>query len=247
MRIEEKILILPALYIIKRRGQATTSDLIEELTIVFNPSGEDAEILAGRSDTKFSQKVRNLVSHRDSNNMAVYTDFKNGIYKLTEKGDNYLNTRLDELNYFFSQKFDYSDTMEVALSIADTTQRITIYDENMFISEGKIEKKEIKNRTRSKALRDAALAFYSVNGVIKCDVCGFSYEEKYGELGKGYIEIHHEKPICEYGTNGSAEFISEAIKNVKPLCANCHRMIHRNPLKPLTISDLKSIIKSSSM
>ena len=69
MRIEEKMLILPALYIVKRNGKATTSDLIAELTYVFNPSGEDAEILVGRNDTKFSQKVRNLVSHRENNGM----------------------------------------------------------------------------------------------------------------------------------------------------------------------------------
>ena len=36
-------------------------------------------------------------------------------------------------------------------------------------------------------------------------------EEKYGEIGKGYIEIHHEKPICEYGVEGKAQFISDAI------------------------------------
>ena len=76
MRIEEKMIVLPALYIIKRRGSATTSDLIRDLTIVFNPSGEDAEILSGRNDTKFSQKVRNLVSHRDTNGMSDYTDFE---------------------------------------------------------------------------------------------------------------------------------------------------------------------------
>ena len=35
MRIEEKMLILPTLYIIKKRGSATTSDLIQELTLLF--------------------------------------------------------------------------------------------------------------------------------------------------------------------------------------------------------------------
>ena len=35
------------------------------------------------------------------------------------------------------------------------------------------------------------------------------------------------------------------IKNVKPLCANCHRMIHRNPIKPITIEELKEIVEPS--
>jgi len=45
MRIEEKALILPTLYIIKRDGPTSTTDLITELTAVFNPTGEDAKIL----------------------------------------------------------------------------------------------------------------------------------------------------------------------------------------------------------
>lgn len=52
---------------------------------------------------------------------------------------------------------------------------------------------------------------WNSEGIIRCVVCGFSYEEKYGEIGKGYIEIHHEKPICEYGVEGKAQFISDAI------------------------------------
>lgn len=43
----------------------TTSKLIEKLTLRLGPTGRDAEIAYGRSDTYFSQKVRNLVSHRN--------------------------------------------------------------------------------------------------------------------------------------------------------------------------------------
>ena len=115
--------------------------MISELVYVFNPSGEDAEILAGRNDTKFSQKVRNLVSHRENNGMDKYTEFVDGIYTLTTVGENYLNTRIDELNYFFSQKFIYDDTLTVATNIADSGKEIFVYDENIIVDEGKVEKK----------------------------------------------------------------------------------------------------------
>ena len=94
MGIKEKALILPALYIINKNNSATTSDLIKELTSIFHPTGEDAEILAGRKDTKFSQKVRNLVSHRDNNMMKEFTDFKKGIYTLTVAGKKYLDDNI---------------------------------------------------------------------------------------------------------------------------------------------------------
>lgn len=246
MRVEERMLILPALYIIKRRGNATTSDLQKELEIVFNPSGEDAAILAGRNDTKFSQKVRNLVSHRDTNGMKEYTDFEDGVYSLTKAGELYLQTRIDELNYLFSQKFQYEDTTEIADIISDEKDNILIYDETSTISEGRIEKKLTASRERSRKLREAAIAYYSEKGILKCDICDFCFEDVYGEIGKGYIEIHHEKPIYQYHKEGDTEFISEAVKNVKPLCANCHRMIHRNPKKPMTIDELKRAMEKPS-
>ncbi|MBL4872625.1 MAG: hypothetical protein JKY41_04350 [Rhodobacteraceae bacterium] len=46
-------------------GHLTTTQLIEILSDKLKPTGHDAEILSDRSDTYFSQKVRNLVSHRN--------------------------------------------------------------------------------------------------------------------------------------------------------------------------------------
>lgn len=245
-RIEEKMLILPALYIIKRKGMATTSDLINDLTIFFNPSGEDAELLSGRSDTKFSQKVRNLVSHRENNGMKEYTSFKDGVYSITDQGDAYLNTRIDELDYLFSQKFKYDDVIEAIDNITDDKKKVLLYDETL-VTEGSVNTKTSKIRERSQLLRDKAIEHYSSpDGRIVCEVCGFDYTVVYGEWGKGFIEIHHEKPICQYDENGTEVFISEAIKYVKPLCANCHRMIHRKKNNPITIDELKNIIKKPS-
>ena len=46
-------------------GRMTTTELILALEQKMMPTGHDAEIAHGRSDTYFSQKVRNLVSHRN--------------------------------------------------------------------------------------------------------------------------------------------------------------------------------------
>jgi hypothetical protein len=46
-RITEPDLILPALYIIQKQPGITTGELIKELRAIFNPTGEDAEILQG--------------------------------------------------------------------------------------------------------------------------------------------------------------------------------------------------------
>jgi transcriptional regulator with XRE-family HTH domain len=76
-------------------GFMKTADLITALEKWFAPEGEDAEILAGRSDTKFSQIVRNIVSHRTaSTNLigagwAEYDRGKRGL-RITQDGRSYL-------------------------------------------------------------------------------------------------------------------------------------------------------------
>jgi hypothetical protein len=74
-------LVIPALRLAAQRpgGEITTEELVVELADLFQPDGEDAEILDGRHDSKFSQKVRNLISHRATNTSmftkgyAIYT------------------------------------------------------------------------------------------------------------------------------------------------------------------------------
>ena len=248
MRIEEKSLILPTLYIIQRNGSVSTTELIKELTNVFNPIGEDAEILLGRKDTKFSQKVRNLKSHRESNNMDEYTEITSDEkYILTDKGNQLLLDNLEEVEYLFSNKFAYEDIITIITDVdiaISKKKKVIIYSEEDMISEGSTTITESVKRKRSKKLRDAAIDYYQDDdGKLFCTVCGFCFEDCYGNTGKGFIEIHHEKPIYQYSSGGFESFIKEAIKNVKPVCSNCHRMIHRNYKNPLSIIELKAFIK----
>lgn len=81
-RIREEDLLIPALYqIYIHDGKLTTGQLIKVLTEVFDPSGEDAEILFGRKDTRFSQKVRNLISHKKI--YPKYADYESASSLLT--------------------------------------------------------------------------------------------------------------------------------------------------------------------
>ncbi|MFQ6551751.1 hypothetical protein AAD018_005320 [Aestuariibius insulae] len=73
------------------RGTLTTSELIQALELRLKPTGKDAEVADNRSDTYFSQKVRNLVSHRAQSTglvhqgLAVY-DPDNESWAITELG-----------------------------------------------------------------------------------------------------------------------------------------------------------------
>lgn len=73
-RISERELVVPTLRLLddSNRGWMATSDIIARLTELFGPSGQDAEILEGRRDTYFSQKVRNMISHRDQPSSFIH-------------------------------------------------------------------------------------------------------------------------------------------------------------------------------
>lgn len=80
--IQEQELIKPAVDLIKEYGKRgiSTSDLIRELRLVLKPKGEDTRKLKGRSDDKFSQKVRNLKSHRKLEKTFENISFLNDRY-----------------------------------------------------------------------------------------------------------------------------------------------------------------------
>jgi len=58
----------------------------------------------------------------------------------------------------------------------------------------------------------------------KCSACGFDFEKKYGEIGKGFIEAHHLTPV--YKIKGKKVGL-DPVKDFSVLCSNCHRMIHK--------------------
>lgn len=77
MRIPESQIRRAAMVeLLNARGcRLSTSDLIARLTARMKPVGRDAEILNGRGDTYFSQKVRNLVSHRAQSSGLEFRGF----------------------------------------------------------------------------------------------------------------------------------------------------------------------------
>jgi len=86
-RIPEPELVIPTLELLYSapNGEMDTSDIIAALVRQFEPEGEDNEILAKRSDTKFTQKVRNLKSHKTLLKAGLATHTKKG-FRITDAG-----------------------------------------------------------------------------------------------------------------------------------------------------------------
>ncbi|MEO5626530.1 MAG: HNH endonuclease [Dokdonella sp.] len=68
-----------------------------------------------------------------------------------------------------------------------------------------------------------------------CWVCEFSFERVYGELGAGFIHVHHIVPLADI----RGEYRVDPIRDLRPVCPNCHSMLHCGK-ETLSIDDLRA-------
>ncbi|MDI6752060.1 MAG: HNH endonuclease [bacterium] len=87
---------------------------------------------------------------------------------------------------------------------------------------------------RNSQARNACIEHYGV----KCTVCGITFQKKYGSISKGFIHVHHIKPLGEIGS----EYKIDPINDLCPVCPNCHAMLHmRKP--PYSINELRAMLQ----
>lgn len=105
--------------------------------------------------------------------------------------------------------------------------------------EGAVMQVSVNRYERSPEARNRCIEQY---GPI-CLICGFDFEKTYGELGKGFIHVHHITPISEIGEEYEIDYKNDLI----PVCPNCHAMLHRkiNGRTP-SIPELRRIVAKNS-
>ena len=103
--------------------------------------------------------------------------------------------------------------------------------------EGAVRRIAVDAYERDPRARKACLRHHG----LSCCVCEFDFADAYGDLGKGFIHVHHLKQLSDIGS----EYEVDPIRDLVPVCPNCHAMLHkRNP--PLSLEDLRITIKKSS-
>jgi 5-methylcytosine-specific restriction protein A len=71
----------------------------------------------------------------------------------------------------------------------------------------------------------------------RCRACDFDFDAFYGaDLARGYIQVHHVESI----TRGARAV--DPTRDLIPLCANCHCMVHRTPGTILSVKELRRMI-----
>lgn len=103
------------------------------------------------------------------------------------------------------------------------------------LMEGRVVEAVQTRYERNREAREACIAHYGA----RCAICGFDFKEAYGDDFKGIIQVHHIVPISEIG----AEYVVDPIKDLIPVCPNCHAAIHSKSEGVYTPDELRALIK----
>jgi hypothetical protein len=98
--------------------------------------------------------------------------------------------------------------------------------------EGASQQVLVNRYERSREAREKCINHYGA----MCQVCRLDFSERYGEIGKGFIHVHHLRQLSEIGS----EYVVDPIKDLRPVCPNCHAMIHRRK-PPFTLEELRRL------
>ena len=110
--------------------------------------------------------------------------------------------------------------------------------------EGALRLRKHYARERSRYLIDKKKEHFSNGneGMVFCEVCGFDFSKNYPpDLGKGFIEAHHIRPLADISTVQKT-----TLDDLMLVCANCHRMIHRTKDVEANLSSLLAFFDTSS-
>lgn len=144
-------------------------------------------------------------------------------------------------NEFHWRRIDSNIPPEKDLVINDT---IFEEDDEQSFSEGKEKFKIHRSKERNQeVVRIAKKLYYEKDRYLSCQipVCRFSFLKFYGQIGEGYIEAHHIKPLSELTAETNTK-----IEDIVLVCTNCHKMLHRK--RPwLSIDELKKLIQEDNL
>jgi hypothetical protein len=103
--------------------------------------------------------------------------------------------------------------------------------------EGSSKSELLTKYERSHLNRSLCLAYHGYN----CKACGINLKNKYGDIARDFIHVHHLNPISQSGI-----IKPDPIKDFVPLCPNCHSIAHlKNP--PLTVEEIQKIIQENGI
>jgi len=103
------------------------------------------------------------------------------------------------------------------------------------LPEGAVFERLVNAYERNPLARQRCIKKYGIN----CYVCGFSFGRTYGEIMDGFIHVHHLRQLSEVGK----DYKVDPIVDLRPVCPNCHAVLHRRPKQPYSIEEVQALLR----
>ncbi len=172
-------------------------------------------------------------SRRYTENAQSVAEATNSLDRVKEKRKNPSNGKYREV-WVYKAKREFLKQSKLGTTEG---QEIPYADEVSgfdSIKEGAVKIVKVNAYERSPDARERCVKRWG----LCCIVCNFNFESFFGQLGEGYIHVHHLKPLAEI--REEYEIVPE--EDLRPVCPNCHSMLHRN--KPaLSIEELQNLVR----
>lgn len=102
------------------------------------------------------------------------------------------------------------------------------------LPEGAVIQRLVNAYERKPLARQKCIEKYGAN----CYICGFSFGATYGEVVEGLIHVHHLLQLSKVGKS----YEVDPIADLRPVCPNCHAVIHHRPKQPYSIEEVQSFV-----
>jgi len=232
------------LHIEKIDNSAKDKQSVDGVTVVFCAFSniKRKTVIVGWYKNATVYRGRKLFDDRQYNILAKVSDTT----LILEDDRNFLVPRasIDRLGYGFGQSNiwyasepqagDYVNS--VFEYIDNNTTEVFFENEQNYIENGEGKIVHVKKYERNAAAKSACIRHFG----SKCVICGFESSNVYGNEFSDVIEVHHIVPIHQIG----AEYRVDPIKDLIPVCPNCHAILHKrlHDGTYITVDELKQKI-----
>ena len=159
-----------------------------------------------------------------------------------DRFEEYLKCLRNWQNPFFEEQLkcllDWQNQNPLQVQESVTTTRLfpDEVDAVQTFREGAVRQVSVNAYEREPKARQKCIDYYGSS----CYICDFDFGKTFGQPGKGFIHVHHLKPLSEI----AEEYEIDPIKDLRPVCPNCHAMIHRRS-PPFSLEEIQMLLKSA--
>lgn len=221
-------------------------DGVPSFTHLVTPVDDELIEDGTRDEFRYGRRVR-FIAKKDKHNVVRVNDSilwqdvhlggitqGNACRLENVKGINNLDELLLDVWERFEDSFTEADKRSVITTNSLIDETITNYPE-ISVSEGRLRLvSHLLKERNSKIVREKKKWALN-NGILKCEVCSFSFIDKFKVP---FIECHHIEPISNMGERETR------LEDLALVCSNCHRMLHTKFNNSyLSIQELKNRIQ----